>query len=154
MTRTRVLLFAAIFLLPFCASAQLTKAVVKVAPVQTLVAKRGATVSQAIEVSVDPGYHVNSDKPKDEFLIPLRLNWSGPLQVQRILFPNAEQVKVGPDTLNVFTGKFSITTDFLVPASAQPGLTTMEGKLHYQACDNQSCKRPATVNVQIPVSIQ
>ena len=43
---------------------------------QTVVGKRGAAVQAKIPVSVDPGFHVNSDKPKEEFLIPLSLTWT------------------------------------------------------------------------------
>lgn len=135
--------------------AQAGKPVVSVAPVQKLVAKRDSPAIQTLDITVDPGYHVNSDKPKDEFLIPLKLTWtSSELQPVRITYPDSELVKVGSDTLKVFTGKFSIKTEFQVSPQANPGIALLEGKLHYQACDNQSCKRPATLTVQVPVSIQ
>jgi Disulphide bond corrector protein DsbC len=116
--------------------------------------KRGSTATQSLRITLRPGFHVNSDKPKDEFLIPLKLTWTGPLQAQKIVYPKPEEVKVGNDMLNVFTGSFAIETQFAAPSQATAGVSMMEGKLHYQACDNQSCKRPATVSVQLPVSIQ
>lgn len=88
-------------------------------------------------------------------MIPIKLTWtSGPLQTKQIIYPKPEDVKVGSETLSVFTGKFPIQTKFLAPAQAQAGIATMQGKLRYQACDNRSCKRPVTVAVQVPVSIQ
>jgi DsbC/DsbD-like thiol-disulfide interchange protein len=120
-----------------------------------LTARRGTTVSETLAVTVASGFHVNSNKPKDEFLIPLRLTWgAGPLQAKTISYPTAEQVKVGADTLDVYTGKFTVKTEFAVSQQASPGITMLEGKLRYQACDNVSCKRPATLTVQLPVSIQ
>ena len=134
---------------------QFGRQVVSVAPPQTLTARRGTTVSETLAVTVASGFHVNSNKPKDEFLIPLRLTWgAGPLQAKTISYPTAEQVKVGADTLDVYTGKFTIKTEFAVSQQASPGITMLEGKLRYQACDNVSCKRPATLTVQLPVSIQ
>jgi hypothetical protein len=104
---------------------------------------------------VASGFHVNSNKPKDEFLIPLKLSWNrGALRTKTISYPTAEQVKVGADMLDVYTGKFPIKTEFAVSPQAPPGITMIEGKLRYQACDNVSCKRPATLTVQLPVSIQ
>lgn len=143
-------------ILPCSLSAQqFGRQVVSVAPPQTLTAKRGTTVSETLAVTVASGFHVNSNKPKDEFLIPLKLTWNpGPLTAKVIAYPAAEQVKVGPDTLDVYTGKFAIKTDFAVSAQASPGITMIEGKLRYQACDNVSCKRPATLTVQLPISIQ
>jgi hypothetical protein len=134
--------------------AQIGESVATVAPPETLAVKRGSTVSQSLRVTLRPGFHVNSDKPKDEFLIPLKLTWTGPLEVQKVVYPKPEEVKVGTDMLNVFTGSFDIQTRFTAPAQATAGVTMMQGKLHYQACDNQSCKRPATLSVQLPVSIQ
>jgi hypothetical protein len=117
--------------------------------------KRGQTARQTLQVSLRSGFHVNSDKPRDEFLIPLKLTWtSGPLQAKQIIYPKPEDVKVGDDTLNVFTGKFTIETEFLAPTQAQAGIATMQGKLRYQACDSRSCKRPATITIKVPLSIQ
>jgi DsbC/DsbD-like thiol-disulfide interchange protein len=108
-----------------------------------------------IQVAVQPGYHVNSNQPKDEFLIPLRLTWtSGPLQVESVTYPKPEDVKVGNEVLSVFTGKFTIETKFKAPADAPPGQTSMSGKLRYQACNSQMCFRPATVDVHLPVRIE
>jgi hypothetical protein len=66
----------------------------------------------------------------------------------------AQQVKVGDETLDVFTGTFTLSTEFSVPNNATPGIAMMQGTLHYQACDNVSCKRPASATVQIPVTIR
>jgi thiol:disulfide interchange protein DsbD len=141
--------------LPFSAHAQAGKQQVSVESPQTLQAKRGTTVTQTLKLKIEPGFHVNSNKPKDEFVIPLKLTWTeGPLAAQSVNYPQAEQVKVGTDTLDVFTGSVAITTQFKVSPTANPGLATVQGKLHYQACDNQSCKRPSTLAVQIPVSVQ
>jgi hypothetical protein len=146
---------AATLLLPFLASAQSADGVLNIATPQTLSVKRGQTATQTLDISLRSGFHVNSDKPKDEFLIPLKLTWtSGPLETKQVTYPKPEDVKVGEDTLNVFTGKFTIETKFLAPPQAQAGIATMQGKLRYQACDSRSCKRPATIEVKLPVSIQ
>lgn len=140
--------------LPCFLPAQLAESVATIAPPQTLTVKRGSTATENLRVTLRPGFHVNSDKPKDEFLIPLKLTWTGPLETRKITYPKPGEVKVGNDMLSVLTGSFEIETQFAAPSQASAGVTMMEGKLHYQACDNQSCKRPATVSVQLPVSIQ
>jgi thiol:disulfide interchange protein DsbD len=141
--------------LPFSAHAQAGKQQVSLESSPTLQVKRGTTVTQTLKLKIEPGFHVNSNKPRDEFLIPLKLTWTeGPLTAQSVSYPQTEEVKVGADTLDVFTGSVAITTQFKVSPTANPGLATMQGKLHYQACDNQSCKRPATLPVQIPISVQ
>ena len=101
------------------------------------------------------GFHVNSDKPKDEFLIPLKLTWTGgPLEIQNVSYPKPEEIKVGSQLLAVFTGNFKIDTNFQAPANAPVGNAIMVGKLRYQACNNEMCFRPASIEVHLPVSVE
>jgi len=74
--------------------------------------------------------------------------------VESVTYPKPEDVKVGNEVLSVFTGKFTIETKFKAPAEALPGQASMTGKLRYQACNNQMCFRPATVDVHLPVRIE
>jgi DsbC/DsbD-like thiol-disulfide interchange protein len=106
-------------------------------------------------VTVLPGFHVNSDKPKEEYLIPLKLTWTGgPLEAKLITYPTPEQFKVGADMLNVFTGTFHIRTEFIAPEQTPRGSGTVTGKLRYQACNSDMCFRPATVNVTLPFTVE
>lgn len=103
------------------------------------------------------GYHVNSDKPADEYLIPLKLTWEpGQLQVAEVVYPKAklEHYSFSSKPLSVFTGDFDIVTRFKVPPKAQTGTSVLVGKLRYQACNNQMCLPPKTIEVRLPVDIQ
>jgi thioredoxin:protein disulfide reductase len=151
--RSRTIPICALLLLPLYCSAQQNKLIV--APPAPLTAKRGSTVTQDLKVSVLPGFHVNSDKPKDEYLIPLKLTWpDGPLETKSISYPKSEAIKVGSQDLVVFTGSFEIQTQFKVPENAPPGAITVTGKLRYQACNNEMCFRPASAEVKLSVSIE
>jgi hypothetical protein len=126
-----------------------------VSPPDSLMVKRGSHVIETLKVDVLPGFHVNNDHPRDEFLIPLTLKWEGgPMKATGFHFPKAEEIQVGADHLLVFTGKFDIKTDFAVDANAPVGSTTVTGKLRYQACSNQMCFRPATLEVKLPVTVE
>lgn len=117
--------------------------------------KPGAPATQSLRVTVLPGFHVNSDKPKDEYLIPLKLTWTGgPLEAVSIAYPKPEEVKVGSDMLRVFTGTFEIQTEFKAHENASRGRGTVTGKLRYQACNSDMCFRPATADVTVPVTIE
>lgn len=117
--------------------------------------KAGGVVSQVTEVSVQAGSHVNSDKPRGEFLIPFRLEWEpGPLAVSAIHYPVGEELQVGPDKLLVYTGTFKVVTDFRAAPAIPAGTFELKGKLHFQACNTQMCFRPATVDVVLPVTIR
>jgi DsbC/DsbD-like thiol-disulfide interchange protein len=126
-----------------------------VRPPEQISVKPGASVVETLKVVVQPGFHVNSDKPKDEFIIPLKLTWNdGPLEAKSTSYPKPEEIQVGGEKLTVFTGAFNIQTDFKVPEHAPVGATAMTGKLRYQACNDQMCFRPATVDVRLPLVIE
>jgi hypothetical protein len=126
-----------------------------VLPPAQLTAHPGSVLTQQTRITVEPGFHVNSDKPTDEYVIPLKLTWAdGALHPESVIYPKPESIKVGTETLTVFTGDFAIETRFSVPPHAQTGASSLVGKLRYQACNNQMCLRPATVDVRVPVVIQ
>src|SRR5690242_10760191 len=64
--------------------------VVTVAPLEKARVKRNDEFTTKVTVQVKPGFHVNSNAPEDEYLIPLKLTWTGPLETQQIVFPKAE----------------------------------------------------------------
>jgi DsbC/DsbD-like thiol-disulfide interchange protein len=119
-------------------------------------AKAGETTKATLSVTVASGYHANSNKPVDAYLIPLHLTWSpGPLTAGSVVFPKPQIQKLGfsAKPVSVFTGTFDIVTQFKVASDAVPGTSTAIGKLHYQACDERSCLPPATIEVSVPVVI-
>jgi DsbC/DsbD-like thiol-disulfide interchange protein len=139
--------------LPLFSLAQQNK--LAIAPPDALTVKRGTTATEDLKVEVLPGFHVNSDHPKDEFLIPLKLTWQdGPLQTTSVSFPKPEEIQVGAEKLLVFTGTFQIRTEFAVAPDAPTGTTTITGKVRYQACSNQMCFRPASLEVKLPVTVE
>src|SRR4051794_27362289 len=51
-----------------------------VSPPEQITIQRGGSATQTLKVIIQPGLHVNSDKPKGEYLIPLKLEWeNGPI---------------------------------------------------------------------------
>lgn len=144
-----------LLLLP-CLSAQ-NSAILTIAPPQKLTAKRNSETEWKLAVSLAPGYHVNSNTPSESYLIPLKLTWTaGPLEVLRVDFPKPQREKYefSPKPLSVFTGNFDITTRFKIPADATPGPGIVPGKLRYQACNNNACFAPKTIEVKLPVEIR
>ena len=119
---------------------------------------RGAGVEAKIPVSVLPGYHVNSNKPTLDYLIPLKLTWTatGALESGEIAYPkpSLEKYDFEEKPLSVYTGNFDITAHFKVAANAPAGPGAAAGKLRYQACSNKACYPPKTVDVTIPYTVQ
>ena len=131
--------------------------VLTVGPLEKVTAKRGRSLEVKTTVLLKPGYHVNSNTPSESYLIPLRLTWEpGPLQVIEVVFPKAhlEKYEFSPKPLSVFTGDFELVNKFKVAADAESGPGMALGKLRYQACNNNSCLPPKTVEIKLPLILQ
>lgn len=120
--------------------------------------KRGAAVQAKIPVAVDPGFHVNSNTPADETLIPLKLTWksTGALEGGQVSYPKPSMEKYAflDKPLSVFTGNFDVVANFKVAANAPAGPGVAVGQLRYQACNDKACFPPKTVEVALPYTVQ
>jgi len=125
---------------------------------QKVAGKRNAAVQAKIPVSVRPGFHVNSNTPTDEYLIPLKLTWTsaGALEGGSVTYPkpSLEKYEFAEKPLSVFTGNFELVANFMVAANAPAGPGAAVGKLRYQACNDRACFPPKTVDVTVPYQIQ
>ena len=90
-----------------------------------MVGQRSATVQAKIPISVQSGFHVNSNKPSEEYLIPLKLTWTstGALQPGAITYPkpSLEKYEFAEKPLSVLTGNFDLVANFKVAANASAG---------------------------------
>ncbi len=125
---------------------------------QKLAAKRGAPAEAKITVSIQPGYHVNSNTPSESYLIPLKLTWTpgAALEPGEVLFPKPqlEKYEFSEKPISVFTGDIHLTAKFKTPANAPAGPGVLVGKLRYQACNSNACFPPKTAEVRLPYQIQ
>ncbi len=124
----------------------------------TAVLQRGGTANARLSVYLRGGYHVNSDRPNDEFLIPLRLRWDegGPVKAVETTYPKPELRDYGfsEKPVSVFTGSFVIVTRLQAAPDAPAGAGTLAGKLRYQACNDKMCLPPRTLEVRLPYEIR
>ena len=127
-----------------------------VTPIPTVKASKGSTTTVVLKASLPSGYHANTNKPTEAYLIPLSLKWTaGPMEMESVEYPKGtlEKYSFSDKPLSVVTGQFAITTKFKVPANAPNGPAAQTGTLRYQACDNKACYPPKNIPVNITVSI-
>lgn len=142
---------------PLLSLAQGSAGVLTVAPVERLKLKRNESASVKVRLQLKEGYHLNSNKPNDDYLIPLRLTWNAaPLQVEEVVFPKplSEKYSFSEKPLSVYSGEFEIITKFKAPANAPGGPVLGTGKLRYQACNDKMCLPPKTIDVPLTIEIQ
>ena len=158
--KSRILWFAIVLLvsLSATAAAQTSASVIKLRPEQSSYrVKAGAATPVALVVEIEDGYHINSNRPADKNLVAtaLRFDKLAGLSVSPVVYPRARMQKFefSPKPLSVYEGKavFKMTARALPSAAA--GSQTLKGKLTVQACNNQLCLRPQTVDVAIPIEV-
>ena len=131
---------------------------VSVAPVPLVTAPRAAQTMVNLNFRVASGFHINSNTPKSEFLIPTALKMDLPTDIVlgKIDYPAGKDLSFpfSPDeTLNVYNGDFTIAVAVHPLHAVVPGKYVMHGVLRYQACDNAQCFPPKTLPVSFEVKV-
>jgi len=129
-----------------------------VAPVPLVTAERTKQTMVDLNFRVPPGYHINSNAPRSEFLIPTALRMDLPTDIilGKIEYPAGEDLSFpfSPDEkLNVYTGDFTIALAVHPLHSVVPGKYVMHGTLRYQACDNAACYPPKNLPVELELKV-
>lgn len=131
---------------------------VTVAPVPLVTAQRAAETMVNLNFRVVRGFHINSNQPKSEFLIPTALKMDLPTDIilGKIDYPAGQDLTFpfSPDeTLNVYSGDFTIAVAVHPLHAVTPGKYIMHGVLRYQACDNAQCFPPKALPVSFEVKV-
>ena len=151
--------FSLLMLLAGVAGAQSVKPPsVSFAPVPLVTARRAAQTMVDLDFRVASGFHINSNTPKSEFLIPTNLKMDVPTDIilGKIEYPPGKDLSFpfSPDEkLNVYSGDFTIKVAVHPLHAVVPGKYVMHGRLRYQACDNAQCFPPKTLPVSFEVKV-
>jgi len=120
--------------------------------------KRNETGDAVVEVSIEKGYHVNANPPTLPYLKPteLEIPKTPGTSVSFIVYPDAvnRTFAFSDKPLAVYEGTATIKAKLKIDKSATPGTQNLSGKLNVQACDDQVCYAPGTLDVSIPLSIK
>ena len=131
---------------------------VTVMPPKTVSVKPGSNATAELVFQVKPGYHINSNKPGSELLLPTVVKLSPPTNVSvggLEYPPGREQAfPFSPDEkLSVYTGDFTVTALVSAARNTPPGRYRVHGFLKYQACDDRACYPPAQLPVAFDVQV-
>jgi thioredoxin:protein disulfide reductase len=154
-----LVLVIAITPLAVTALAQGSAKAVKVNPGEsTYKIKRGGSVQIAVVIDVDDGYHINSNRPAEKYLIPTSLKFEriDGITTTPITYPKAKLQKFdfSQKPLSVFEGKTVLKLTARALPSMAAGAQTLKGKLTVQACNDQQCLRPQTVDVNVALQVE
>ena len=105
---------------------------VSMAPVETVTAQRAAQTPVSLNFRVASGFHINSNAPKSEFLIPTALKMDLPTDIVlgKIDYPEGKDLTFPfspTEKLNVYSGDFEIKVIVHPMHSVTPGKYVMHG---------------------------
>jgi DsbC/DsbD-like thiol-disulfide interchange protein len=119
--------------------------------------KRGGVARGAVEIEIPQGYHVNSNKPLEKFLIPTQLQIEAPpgVRVGPITYPRAllRQLKFSKNRVSVYEGKAVMRFNITAPANYSNDSLELKGKLRYQSCSDDLCFPPVTKEMNFRLNV-
>lgn len=117
----------------------------------------GDIVHAALQITLEDNFHVQSNKPLDEFLVPTVLTVKPPqgATVREIVYPKPVTFTVAgfDEPLAVFDHSFVIGVALQVANDLQPGVFPVTAELQYQACNDKTCLAPTTLELKTEIKI-
>jgi uncharacterized protein len=116
----------------------------------------GSPFDVAVVVEIQPGYHMNSHKPTESYLIPTEISLATAPGFKEIktTYPDGQmmQFSFSKEKLSVYSGKVTLRTRVQAEPTASQGDVALPFTLHFQACNDSACLPPT--HVTIPVKVQ
>lgn len=131
---------------------------VTLAPVAPVALRAGSSAQVELDFRVSPGFHINSNKPISDVLVPtvIKLNPPTDISIAKVTYPAGHDLTFAfapNEKLSVYTGDFSVGALVRAARSMPPGRFRVHGDLRYQACDNKACYPPTRVPVAFDLKI-
>ena len=119
---------------------------------------RGRTVQGTIVMDIPSGYHVNSNRPLDKFLIATQLQIEAPqgLRVGPIVYPRPllRSLKFSKNKVSVFEGRTTLRFSVTVARSFVGNSAELKARLKFQACNDDTCFPPQTREVKLWLGVE
>lgn len=119
-------------------------------------AQPGKTLKVAVQIKIDEGWHINANPAQPDFVIPTQLSTrkEDMLRLQNVSYPPGHEFRLKgiEEALLVYEGTVKITAELLIPADAV-GIYPITLTLKSQACNNQTCFPPLTINLSGSIPI-
>jgi len=119
---------------------------------------RGRSVRGTVVMEIPSGYHTNSNRPLEKFLIATQLQIEAPqgIRVGPVIYPRAllRSLKFSKNKVSVFEGRTAMRFSVTVPSSFSGNSAELRGRLRYQACNDDTCFQPQTREVKMWLNVE
>ncbi|MFZ0454413.1 MAG: cytochrome c biogenesis protein CcdA [Ignavibacteriaceae bacterium] len=116
----------------------------------------GGEIKLAVKAKIDSTWHINSNKPYDDYLIPSKLTLENKdFNIEQTLYPKAHDLKLSFSEKPLSVWQDNILIGCLVKANENltPGNYPVIVTLNYQGCNNATCLPPTSVKDTIQIEV-
>lgn len=119
---------------------------------------RGRSVRATVVMDIPGGYHVNSNRPLEKFLIPTQLKVDAPdgIRVGAVIYPRAvlRKFKFSKSNVSVYEGRAIMRFNVTVPAAVSTGSKELKLRLRYQSCNDEVCFPPQSKELSLWLNVE
>ncbi|MEZ5422870.1 MAG: protein-disulfide reductase DsbD N-terminal domain-containing protein [Pyrinomonadaceae bacterium] len=119
--------------------------------------KRGRSVQVTVTLDIPHGLHVNSHRPKGEYLIATVVTpTGGGLRFGAVRYPAGRDKVFGfsRNALNVYEGRVTFSFPVTVPKNFDKDRAHFRVAVRYQACTDEVCYSPKTKRLNLAARVR
>ena len=117
---------------------------------------QGESFSINLSLTINSGWHINSNQPNDEFLIPSVISAKGNgLVLSGVKYPQAHDLKLSfsEEPVSVFEGTVTAKLNLKTGQDILVGKQVVIITLEYQACNDVSCMPPNETKTEFELEV-
>ena len=119
--------------------------------------QRGRTVRVAIVIDIPSGYHINSNRPLETYLIAtqLKVDPSSGIRAGPITYPRAllRTFKFSKKKLSVYERQTILRFTITVPANYSGGSIDLKTNVRLQSCNDEVCFPPKNYGQNLRIGV-
>ena len=120
--------------------------------------QRRRTVQATVVMDIPSGYHINSSRPLEQFLIPTQVKVEAPkgTRVGPVSYPRAvlRSFKFSKNRVSVYEGRATMRFNVTAPRDASTGSKEIKVRLRYQSCNDEVCFPPQSRELSLWLNVE
>ena len=120
-------------------------------------AQRGKPARVSIVIDIPGGYHINSNRPLETYLIAtsVKVEPENGLRAGVVSYPRPllKTFKFSKKQLSVYEGQVRLKFNVTVPANYADGSAKVKARVRMQSCDDEVCFAPKNYDVNLKIDV-
>jgi len=120
-------------------------------------AQRGKPVRVAVVIDVPAGYHINSNRPLESYLIAtsVKVEPENGLRAGVVTYPRPvmRTFKFSNKQLSVYEGQARLKFSVPIPANYSDGSARIKARVRLQSCNDEVCFPPKNYDLDLKIDV-